>query len=360
MTGWSYAVCTTAFCIWHVAICAAQQIPISAPTLEMREVCSVGADDGPDYQLFGRIVDVAVGASGDMYIVDGMEQKVRAFDAFCRHLRDIGQRGPGPGEFVSIVSAQIDGDTLYVLDVGGKKDHVFLLTGEYVKELRDSAVWQGICCGYRVANLTFNRSPSARTSYLRLQRRGAEDTLGIVHSGSAYAYPSGRPASGRMVGPSFGLSVSLTMLADSLMVVADGYEGALRFHALAEDAPPRLVRAIALPYRAPELSTADHRAVAREAHRMFGGRVEIREPDRWSLAARLLYDGGGRLWVGSGDASLWFVVSVADGQTHAYRLPSGIRVLKVRENELVAATETENRSPVVVRYAFTIPDESSR
>lgn len=316
MTGTSYSVCTTAFCICHVAICAAQQIPISAPTLEMRQICSIGADDGPDDQLFGRIVDVAVGASGDMYIVNGMEQKVRAYDPFCRHLQDIGQRGPGPGEFVSIVSAQINGDTLYVLDVGGKKDHVFLLTGEYVRELRDSAVWQGICCGYRVANLTFNRSPSARTSYLRLQRRGAEDTLAIVHSGSAYAY-------------------------------------------LAEDAPPRLVRAIALPYRAPELSTADHRAVAREAHRMFGGRVEIREPDRWSLAARLLYDGGGRLWVGSGDASLWFVISVADGQTHAYRLPSGIRVLKVRENELVAATETENGSPVVVRYAFTMPGESS-
>ena len=59
----------------------------------------LGAVDGPGADVFGSIGSVAVGLDGKIFVLDGLAQEVKVFDASGSHLYSFGRRGDGPGEF---------------------------------------------------------------------------------------------------------------------------------------------------------------------------------------------------------------------------------------------------------------------
>ena len=59
----------------------------------------IGALDGPDAFLFERIVSVARDVEGNIVVADAGPLEVRVFDDEGNHLRTMGGRGEGPGEF---------------------------------------------------------------------------------------------------------------------------------------------------------------------------------------------------------------------------------------------------------------------
>jgi hypothetical protein len=100
-----------------------------------RTVWSVGVEEGPAEQVFGELVDAAMGPDGTVYLFDRGAQLIRVFDRSGRHVRNIGRRGRGPGEFLAPLELIHDGDsTLYALDAvngltefrtaRGKTEHV--------------------------------------------------------------------------------------------------------------------------------------------------------------------------------------------------------------------------------------------
>ena len=64
-----------------------------APTLR------IGALDGPDAYLFVRIVSVARDVERNIVVADAGPLEIRVFDVEGNHLRTMGGRGGGPGEF---------------------------------------------------------------------------------------------------------------------------------------------------------------------------------------------------------------------------------------------------------------------
>ena len=66
---------------------------------------SIGAVDGPDEVLFGRIASVALDGAGNFIVADGQADEIRIFDAGGVHLRTLGGPGDGPGEFRALVGA---------------------------------------------------------------------------------------------------------------------------------------------------------------------------------------------------------------------------------------------------------------
>ena len=62
---------------------------------------TIGMLDGPEEYLFGRIWSLAVNDDGTVYVLDQLEQHVRAFDSTGVHFETLGRRGEGPGEFSS-------------------------------------------------------------------------------------------------------------------------------------------------------------------------------------------------------------------------------------------------------------------
>jgi 6-bladed beta-propeller protein len=58
----------------------------------------IGAVEGADEYLFGRITSLAVRADGAIYVLDGQARSVREYDAAGRFVRAYGRQGSGPGE----------------------------------------------------------------------------------------------------------------------------------------------------------------------------------------------------------------------------------------------------------------------
>lgn len=78
----------------------------------------IGEVDGSDAFLFERILSVKRSVEGNVVVAENGSQEVRVFDAGGAHLRTVGGRGEGPGEFQSLRGAwPVDGGgTLAVQD----------------------------------------------------------------------------------------------------------------------------------------------------------------------------------------------------------------------------------------------------
>lgn len=63
------------------------------------EVYSVGSLDGPEWQQFGEVFDVAFDGAGNVYLLDIHASRVTVVDREGGLLRTIGRPGDGPGEF---------------------------------------------------------------------------------------------------------------------------------------------------------------------------------------------------------------------------------------------------------------------
>lgn len=100
------------------------------PTLEVREVVAVGADDAEGGTTFERISSVAVGPDGDVWVLDGPSGRIVALDPEGREVRSFGGRGEGPGEFTLAGAMGFVGDTLWVLDTFSRRTTFFSLGGE--------------------------------------------------------------------------------------------------------------------------------------------------------------------------------------------------------------------------------------
>ncbi len=69
-------------------------------TMTLVPELSIGSADGADPYIFGRYgVTIDVDAAGRIYALDRQAIEVRMFDANGKHLRNIGRKGGGPGEF---------------------------------------------------------------------------------------------------------------------------------------------------------------------------------------------------------------------------------------------------------------------
>jgi len=89
------------------------------------EEASIGVDAGADEYMFGRINDIYVDQRA-IYVVDGDVPAVRVYDLDGEHVRDLGRRGQGPGEYVRPihVGAAVDG-RVFVVDQGMRRINVY-------------------------------------------------------------------------------------------------------------------------------------------------------------------------------------------------------------------------------------------
>ncbi len=78
-----------------------------------------GSLDDPSDQ-FGLVVGATRLPDGRLLVMDLLPPSVRLYDENGRHIRDIGRRGNGPGEFQQPLDFVVSGDTLAVLDQRGR------------------------------------------------------------------------------------------------------------------------------------------------------------------------------------------------------------------------------------------------
>ena len=86
---------------------------------DFEEIFRVGVLEGEDWEMFAHVASVAFDASGNLYVIDGlnpfsgMDTRILVLDASGNFVREFGSMGEGPGEFnmPSGVAVMRDGTT---------------------------------------------------------------------------------------------------------------------------------------------------------------------------------------------------------------------------------------------------------
>lgn len=92
----------------------------------VEEQFRLGTVHGAGPELFGSISHLKVDHEGRIWVFDGQAYEFRIFDADGAHLRTVGRRGGGPGEFSQVVgSAWAPDHKLWVFDPGNLRASVF-------------------------------------------------------------------------------------------------------------------------------------------------------------------------------------------------------------------------------------------
>ncbi|MBW2480897.1 MAG: NHL repeat-containing protein [Deltaproteobacteria bacterium] len=80
--------------------------------------------------------DVAVAGDGKIYVVDGVNSKIRVFSPSGRALASFGSAGTGPGEFKNALGIDIDrSGRVYIADAGNHRVQIFDPDGNFIAAL---------------------------------------------------------------------------------------------------------------------------------------------------------------------------------------------------------------------------------
>jgi DNA-binding beta-propeller fold protein YncE len=85
---------------------------------------------------FNQPSDVTVAADGTIYVVDGVNGRIKAFSPSGSPLFTIGRPGTGPGEFAFPLGIDLDeSGRVYVADSRNHRIQIFSATGEFISEI---------------------------------------------------------------------------------------------------------------------------------------------------------------------------------------------------------------------------------
>lgn len=108
------------------------------------EVFRIGSMDGAEWEVFARVNAVAFDSQGNLFVLDGGNQRVLVFDPAGRHLRTIGRQGGGPGEFLSPAGMAVTpSGELVVYDQGRRAYAIFEADGTFRENLNTDIVRDG-------------------------------------------------------------------------------------------------------------------------------------------------------------------------------------------------------------------------
>jgi len=100
-------------------------------TLETVRTWGAGDDDTDAAIFFKNPADVAIDSQNNLYFVDSGENCIKVFNAHGTFLRQIGERGQGPGTFFSPSAIGIDGkDHIWIFDRGNRRYQLLSTAGK--------------------------------------------------------------------------------------------------------------------------------------------------------------------------------------------------------------------------------------
>lgn len=112
---------------------AASAKPAATWRIAPRPLVEIGGADGTGPTMFSHIWGTARAPSGEIIVSDEPTQQLRIFDGSGKHLRTLGGRGKGPGEFLQIRGVVVRGDTIYPVDT--ERATAFTLAGKLIRSV---------------------------------------------------------------------------------------------------------------------------------------------------------------------------------------------------------------------------------
>ena len=160
----------------------------------IQEELSIGVAEGEPEYMFSRISAIAVDDNGRIYVLDYLEAELRVFGPDGKHIRTIGRRGQGPGEFMGPFSLGISAEnTIMVHDLMNHRISYFSMDGDFMHSFSTADLVMVGCDvdGHgNIFSLVFTNGPQEQvldlrrfdrqknilTSYLTVTKTGKEAT----------------------------------------------------------------------------------------------------------------------------------------------------------------------------------------
>ncbi|WP_291162399.1 6-bladed beta-propeller [Gemmatimonas sp. UBA7669] len=133
--------------------------------------------DGASWFLTA-INDLAVDSAGRIYVLERSDQTIRVFSPSGKHLKALGRRGDGPGEFRNARALVVRSGSLWVLDYGNSRVTAFGLAGTTVRTFSLNPAVRGVAS---VAGVT------ARGFLVYVNNQGAAEATSQALGGQAPA-----------------------------------------------------------------------------------------------------------------------------------------------------------------------------
>jgi len=106
------------------------------PAWRAERTLLLGAVDGGPEE-FGRIRSLLADADGNIYVADEIAQEIRVFAPDGRHVRTIGRKGAGPGEFAGLYGlAWLESGKLAALDWRNARIGILSREGEWLDAIQ--------------------------------------------------------------------------------------------------------------------------------------------------------------------------------------------------------------------------------
>lgn len=104
--------------------------PAGIPTVGVRHLFDITGQGAGGFSL---PTDVAIGSEGRIYVVDGGNHRIVAYDRNGKYLFTLGNKGTGEGQFKDPVGVGTDAaGRLYVADTSNHRVQIFSATGQFL------------------------------------------------------------------------------------------------------------------------------------------------------------------------------------------------------------------------------------
>jgi hypothetical protein len=339
------------------AAAGAQTTPDRSPP-RIATVLSIGSEADADGIEFYRISAIAVLPGGDFYVLDAGNRTVLRFRADGHPLGSFGREGSGPGEFLFPAGMTVD-SLIQVFDARQRRSSFFTPEGahrrtqrwrvpDHVPLARMAPLANGMVVGSTIGRFSWGSPDYSPNHYVVALSPGgtAVDTVLAHHSGVPIWYTPGAPAPWGVVQQSFGPAGAMAVSGDTLVALADGYEGTVAWYRAGVEGLVRR-RSSRVPGSVRPVTQRDLAEMERAFRESSGtrGRIAFDAPPFWSVATRALFDDAERLWlengVGGPQGAVWAVFGADGTLVRRLRLPPGFTLYAVRGPYLYGSLRTD-------------------
>ncbi|MEJ7811846.1 MAG: 6-bladed beta-propeller [Gemmatimonadaceae bacterium] len=365
-------------CLWTGPLAQGQR-PMPARTAQL--ALQIGEDMGVDDAYnFGHVIGVAASRSGQIYVLDILERNVKVFDASGKFLRTFGRPGQGPGEFELPGDLRLSDSTVNVTDVTLRRVSSFTLDGKHLRTQRLPTL-AGSLPGQKVFELRGGSTLAVSAAIVSPSSNGASSpsvTVSVQPPSASradtlltYRTDDVRWETSTTPGPSGGMSTGFgdggawALLGDSLVAVADGYTGAVRWY-IVDESGARLRRTASLGRQGKPVTSGDLAGLERVFRTKYKGSRIANLPVKFgaapplrSIATRAVFADDGSLWIADGSSAgrttPWSVFAAGASMPYVVQLPSSFTLTSVRGDRLYGYTKSEFDSPIAQVYRLGAP-----
>lgn len=373
---------------------AAPDLPVASIEREIR----LGALDSPDF-AFSQVTGLEVAPDGSIYSLHRQEALIRRWSEAGEAIGRIGQRGGGPGEFMTPVNMGWHADSLWVFDSARFRISFFDNSGSYLGllspavdlgslELADQGIFlarpMGLLGDGSIHGSTMSSAREVvegkQTSFahVRMTSDGSTiDTVLTVPIGRETVFGFVRNGGGAFSMQPFGDGVLSTLAPDgqSFLILErpaskEGAEAEFRLHRIGLDGDTIFSRSYPyMPVGIPRDTIESHvQARAERVQVAFGQRLgsavgQVREamytPEFYPPVAQLVAGRDGTIWLarnpGTEVGTDWLVLD-RDGEEIGTVMAPRQLTLRVAERSMIWGTEPDQFDvEYIVRYRVLFP-----